>query len=385
MTARQRPDRRRRPRGQPLRRGPPSGGLRRRDRPRGRRGPPPVRASGALEGVPGRPRATRSALRPDGFWREKGIDLRVGTRIHRIDFRRRIARTDADSIRWDALVLATGARPRRIASLDGRRGVHVLRTLDDARALGTDLGAGRRLAIVGAGFVGAEVASTAVEVGSDVSLIEAGTSPFGRILGDEVGRVLADRYRAAGVDLRTGAMVQELRMDAAERLRGLALADGAETACDAVLVAVGAEPATELLGGGVVETDACGRTALPGVYACGDVAAVVAPAGRSARANRALDERGVARHGGCPRDPRPERAGGRRAVLLVGPVRAPAPARRTRRELGQRRAGGEPATRSLRATTRGTARSSPPCSPTARARRPPCGASWPSVRSPPSR
>ena len=127
-------------------------------------------------------------LRPDGFWREKGIDLRVGTRIHRIDFRRRIARTDADSIRWDALVLATGARPRRISPLDGRRGVHVLRTLDDARALGSDLGAGRRLAIVGAGFVGAEVASTAIEVGSDVSLIEAGKSPFGRILGDEVGR-----------------------------------------------------------------------------------------------------------------------------------------------------------------------------------------------------
>jgi NADPH-dependent 2,4-dienoyl-CoA reductase/sulfur reductase-like enzyme len=223
-------------------------------------------------------------LRPDGFWREKGIDLRVGTRIHRIDFRRRIARTDADSIRWDALVLATGARPRRIASLDGRRGVHVLRTLDDARALGTDLGAGRRLAIVGAGFVGAEVASTAVEVGIDVSLIEAGKSPFGRILGDEVGRVLADRYRAAGVDLRTGAMVQELRMDATERLRGLALADGAETACDAVLVAVGAEPATELLGGGVVEADACGRTALPGVYACGDVAAVWrAPVARHVR------------------------------------------------------------------------------------------------------
>lgn len=215
-------------------------------------------------------------LRPDGFWREKGIDLRVGTRIHRIDFRRRIARTDADSIRWEALVLATGARPRRISPLDGRRGVHVLRTLDDATALGSDLGAGRRLAIVGAGFVGAEVASTAVEVGSDVSLIEAGKSPFGRILGDEVGRVLADRYRAAGVELRTGTMTQEVRMDAAERLRGLALADGAETACDAVLVAVGAEPATELLGG-VVETDACGRTALPGVYACGDVAAVWRP------------------------------------------------------------------------------------------------------------
>ena len=217
------------------------------------------------------------SLRPDGFWRQKDIDLRLGTRIHRIDFRRRLARTVADSIRWDALVLATGARPRRIPSLDGRCGVHVLRTLADARGLGTDLGAGRRLAIVGAGFVGAEVASTALELGTDVSLLEAGEFPFERILGNEVGRVLANRYRAAGVDLRTDANVQELRTDAAGRPHGLALADGTETACDAVLVAVGAEPATELLGGRDVETDASGRTAMPDVYACGDAAAVWRP------------------------------------------------------------------------------------------------------------
>jgi 3-phenylpropionate/trans-cinnamate dioxygenase ferredoxin reductase subunit len=217
------------------------------------------------------------ALRPDGFWREKSIDLRLGTRVRRIDFRRRIAHAGADSIRFDALVLATGARPRRIPTLDGPRGVHSLRTLDDARALGADLGAGRRLAIVGAGFVGAEVASTAVELGTEVTLLEAGRFPFERILGDEIGRVLAERYRAAGVDLRTGAIVQDVRMDGAARLRALALRDGTETACDAMLVAVGAEPVTDLLGGGVVETDSCGRTAVPGVYACGDVAGVWRP------------------------------------------------------------------------------------------------------------
>ncbi len=216
-------------------------------------------------------------LRPDEFWREREIELRLGTRVQRIDTRRRVARTDAGPIRWDALVLATGARPRRVAALEGGAGVHVLRTLADAKVLGSALAPGRGLAIVGAGFVGAEVASTAVELGAEVSLLEAGALPFQALLGDDVGRVLAERYRSAGVDLRTGAAVEGLRRTAAGRTRALALACGTEVACTAALVAVGAEPATELLGGGPVETDACGRTAQPGVYACGDAATVWRP------------------------------------------------------------------------------------------------------------
>ena len=223
-------------------------------------------------------------LRPDGFWAARGIDLRLGTRVRKIDVRRRLARTDAGPIGWDALVLATGARARRLPALDGRRGVHVLRSLADARRLGDALAPGRRLAVVGAGFVGAEVASTAAALGVEVSVLEAGGVPFGPILGDQVGRVLADRYRSAGVDLRTEAFVETLRTAAGGRPRALALACGTEVACDAALVAVGAEPATELLGGGVVQTDACGRTARPGVYACGDAATAWRPSvGRHAR------------------------------------------------------------------------------------------------------
>ena len=216
------------------------------------------------------------ALRPEGFWRERGIELRLATRVHRIDVRRRLAHTAAGPIRWDALVLATGARPRRLPALDGRPGVHALRTLADAVSLRSELVSGRRLAVVGAGFVGAEVASTAADLGVEVSLLEAGSLPFARLLGEEVGRVLAERYRSAGVDLRTEARVDALQTTGG-RPRALRLACGTEVACDAALVAVGAEPAAELLGGEVVQTDACGRTAHPGVYACGDAAAVWRP------------------------------------------------------------------------------------------------------------
>ena len=159
----------------------------------------------------------------------------------------------------------------------------MLRTLADAVSLRSELVRGRRLAVVGAGFVGAEVASTAAELGVEVSLLEAGSLPFARLLGEEVGRVLAERYRAAGVDLRTGARVQALRT-AGGLPRALRLASGTEVACDAALVAVGAEPATELLGGGALQTDSCGRTAHSGVYACGDAAAVWRPSvGRHTR------------------------------------------------------------------------------------------------------
>jgi 3-phenylpropionate/trans-cinnamate dioxygenase ferredoxin reductase subunit len=216
-------------------------------------------------------------LRPDTFWHDRAIELRLSTRVHHIDARRRLARLSGITVRWDALVLATGARSRRLSSLDGRAGVHALRTLADASALRSELESGRRLAIVGAGFVGTEVSSTALALGVEVSLLEAGKTPFEAILGFEVGGVLADRYRAAGVDLRLGASVADVMTGRGGRPRALVLGCGDEVACDAALVAVGAEPATELLCRGPIETDACGRTRVRDVYACGDAATVWRP------------------------------------------------------------------------------------------------------------
>lgn len=204
-------------------------------------------------------------IRPPGSFAEADIELRLGVRIERIDVERRLAWARGKELHWHSLVLATGARARTLPGLEGPR-VHRLRTLADAVRLRDELRPGLRLAVVGAGFIGAEAASTALALGASVTMIEAAPAPLLRIVGPEVAALLASRYSAAGVDLRLGVGVAGLRAD------GLLLADGSRVPCDAVLVGVGAEPAGELAGAGEVLTDDCGRTALPGVYACGDVA-----------------------------------------------------------------------------------------------------------------
>ena len=221
---------------------------------------------------------TREELALSGDWHEIGIRLVLGTRVEQIDPARRLVRTTSGDVRWDALVLATGARPRLLPTVRGE-GIHVLRTRADAERLRAELVPGERLAIVGAGFVGTEVASTALGCGMDVAIVDTEAAPFARLLGPEVGRFLATRYRRQGADLRLGRGVERLRRGGTGRVRGLVLADGSEVRCDLVLVAVGAEPAGELLRlRGGIPTDEAGRTALPGIYACGDVAAPWHPA-----------------------------------------------------------------------------------------------------------
>jgi len=214
------------------------------------------------------------SLRPDGYWQEQGIDVLLGTRIERIDARSRTAVTDGGHIlSWRSLVLATGARAWTPAELPA--GVHVLRTLADALALRSDLRPGRRLAVVGAGFIGGEAATSAAALGADVTVIEAASVPLERVLGREVGGLIADRYREQGIDLRLGAGLAGFRRGPAGRVRGVLLPDGGEIPCDVAVLGIGADPTAPLgapAGLGGIPTDACGRTALPGVYACGDVA-----------------------------------------------------------------------------------------------------------------
>jgi NADPH-dependent 2,4-dienoyl-CoA reductase/sulfur reductase-like enzyme len=157
-------------------------------------------------------------------------------------------------------VIATGARPRRLP-FPTPRGVHSLRTLADATTLRDAFVPGSRLAVIGGGFVGAEVASTAIALGLDVTMIETRHTPFEQTLGPAVGRLLAERYRVRGVDLRVDATVTGFREGEKGALLAVKLAGGGEIGCDTALVGIGIEPAREL----VPE-----RPADRPVYICGD-------------------------------------------------------------------------------------------------------------------
>lgn len=177
------------------------------------------------------------ALRPPFHWHELGIELVLGTRVESV--RDGVAHAGGRAWRFDRLVLATGARPRRLPGPTDSR-THHLRTLDDARALRENLRPNTRLVVVGSGFVGAEVATTAARLGVDVTVVEAARSPLGGLLGDDVGSMLAAAYGRHGIDLKLEASVNRIES------RSILLADGTRLAHDHVLVGIGVEPARDL-------------------------------------------------------------------------------------------------------------------------------------------
>ena len=206
----------------------------------------------------GERRANELALRPPGFWSDHGIDLVLGRRV--VSLRDGVARLDdGQELGWERFVVATGSRPRRLR-METPDGVHFLRTVADATALRAHLHPGTRLVVVGGGFVGAEAASTARRLGVRVAIVEAEESPFRRLLGRDVGAVLARRFRGAGVDLRTSAEARGFRIKTDGRASAVVLDSGIELECDVALVAVGAEPVRNLVD--VAEH----------VYVCGDAA-----------------------------------------------------------------------------------------------------------------
>ena len=190
---------------------------------------------------------TSLLLRKDSHWDERGIELRLDCRVEEVDPVGRVVRMQrGEEIRFDELVLATGARPRKLP-LDLPEGVHELRTLADASALRDELVPGSQLVVIGGGFVGAEVASTARSLGVRVTIVEAANAPVARVLGDDVGLLLAARWRQHGVDVRLRTGVAHFRADAGGRVSSILLTNGAELRADTVLVGVGVAPARELL------------------------------------------------------------------------------------------------------------------------------------------
>jgi NADPH-dependent 2,4-dienoyl-CoA reductase/sulfur reductase-like enzyme len=192
---------------------------------------------------------------------------------------RQIELSDGSSLEVDGVVLATGAVPRMLPGVpDVTRiaGAHVLRSLDDARALRGDLIAGARLVVVGAGFIGAEVAATARGLGLDVTVIEAAPTPLVGPLGAEMGAVVAALHADHGVKLRCGVGVAGLTGLA--RVEGVALADGSIVAADVVVIGVGVRPDINWLDGSGLDfsngvlCSAFGATSVPQVVAVGDCA-----------------------------------------------------------------------------------------------------------------
>ncbi|GHF19308.1 pyridine nucleotide-disulfide oxidoreductase [Amycolatopsis deserti] len=203
-------------------------------------------------------------------------DWRLGRRaVALVPALRTVELDSGERIVCDGVVLATGARARRLPG-PALAGVHTLRTLDDAIALRADLVAGARLVVIGAGFIGAEVASTARGLGLTVTVVEQQAVPLAGPLGAELGALCAALHGDHGVELITGAGVAALA--GTDRVRSVHLTDGRELPADVVVVGVGAVPNTEwLAGSGLdaargVRTDARCATAIPSVVAAGDCA-----------------------------------------------------------------------------------------------------------------
>jgi 3-phenylpropionate/trans-cinnamate dioxygenase ferredoxin reductase subunit len=221
---------------------------------------------------------------------EDAVALRTNASVEHIDrAAHRVRLASGEVLHYDRLLLATGAEPRRL-TLPGadRAGVFYLRTLEDARALRGELRPGRRLAIVGGGFIGLEVAASAVAAGCEVTVLEAGERLLMRAVPAEIAAHIEARHRAADVRFRFGVSLAAIEGTA--RAEFVKLADGERIACDAIVVGIGAVPRTALAEATGLEidngiaVDARLRTSDPDIHAIGDACSFPHPlAGRRIR------------------------------------------------------------------------------------------------------
>ncbi|QXQ14513.1 NAD(P)/FAD-dependent oxidoreductase [Skermania piniformis] len=224
-----------------------------------------------------------TALKPADFYAEQRIELALGVPAIGVDpTAQTVKLADGSTLDYDELVIATGLTPRRIPDLPDLAGVHVLRTLDDAWAVRADAATARRALVVGAGFIGCEVAASLRERGLEVVLVEPQPAPLASVLGARIGMLVGRLQQAEGVDLRCGVGLAAL--SGAGRVAAAELTDGSALDVDLVVIGIGSVPLTDWLAdsgielvpadtGGGVRADAVGRTGTEHVWTVGDVAA----------------------------------------------------------------------------------------------------------------
>jgi len=240
--------------------------------------PPYERPPLSKEYLRGEMPAEKTLLHPPEFYADQGIETRFGVRAERIDTEAKaVALADGETVRYDKLLITTGARNRRfpIPGLD-LDGVHDLRTIDDSERIRDEIAPGRVAAVVGMGFIGAEVAASLRSRGLAVKTIEGFKVPLARVLGDEIGGVLEAIHRDHGVDMIFGDFVD--RFEGGSRIERVVTKAGRVVECDFAVVGVGVQPNVEIAEGtpiatdnGIVVDSLC-RTNVEDIYAAGDVA-----------------------------------------------------------------------------------------------------------------
>lgn len=222
--------------------------------------------------------ADSSILRAAPWYAAMNVDLELGVRADVVDPRsREVVLGSGCRIRYDKVLLATGGSARRLDVPGfGLDGAHTLRTLGDAIAIRDQLQPGLRVVVVGAGFIGAEVAASARLVGCDVTIFEIADVPLSRVLGVDVGRRYAEIHREHGVELRTGIGLD--RIEGKGRVRRVIASDGSVHDAELVIAGVGLAPDVVTasssgidVGNGIIVDELC-ETSVPDVFAAGDVA-----------------------------------------------------------------------------------------------------------------
>ena len=217
------------------------------------------------------------ALLGEGDWTAEGLEPRLGSAAVALDpSRKHVVLADGELVAYDALVIATGARARTLEC--GEPLVHTVRELRDTLSLRERLSHGAPVVVVGSGFIGAEVASTARQLGLDVTIVEAAPEPFSGALGPEVAALVADLHRQAGVSVIGGAAVSKIE-PLPDGTGVVHLSDGRRLAAGSVVVGIGVTPNTEWLessglplANGVVTDEHCRVHGSDNVFAIGDVA-----------------------------------------------------------------------------------------------------------------